>query len=315
VHLRGANGAGKTTLLRILAGLSRFGFDGEVQRREPCLFLGHHSAVKGLLTPRENLRWHPAGEDATARRGDRCGAGHRGPVRLRGCARRRSCPPGSSGASTWRGCISARARCGCSMSPSRPSTCRAWRAAAALSEHAPAGGAVLLTSHQSLDVDAPVRVVDLLRPVIARERSGPGRSRSTPALLRRQLALALRRPVQLLNPLLFFAMVIVLFPLGLGPAPDTLSEFAGGHPVDRGAAGEHARREKPVSQRLRGRLPGSAAAGAAAAVLRGAAYLLVHWLLTGVLLAPAVAAVRADARACPAGVGAGAVTAARVSGS
>lgn len=48
------------------------------------------------------------------------------------------------------------------------------------------------------------------------------------ALLRRQLTLALRRPVQLLNPALFFAIVIVLFPLGLGPAPDTLSMFAGG---------------------------------------------------------------------------------------
>lgn len=47
-------------------------------------------------------------------------------------------------------------------------------------------------------------------------------------LLQRQLVLALRRPVQLLNPLLFFALVITLFPLGLGPAPDTLSDFAGG---------------------------------------------------------------------------------------
>lgn len=48
------------------------------------------------------------------------------------------------------------------------------------------------------------------------------------ALLRRQLILALRRPVQLLNPILFFAMVIALFPLGLGPSPDTLGAFAGG---------------------------------------------------------------------------------------
>lgn len=55
------------------------------------------------------------------------------------------------------------------------------------------------------------------------------RSRSVyGALLRRQLTLALRRPVQLLNPVLFFAIVVVLFPLGLGPAPDTLSVFAGG---------------------------------------------------------------------------------------
>ena len=54
-QVEGANGAGKTSLMRILAGLSRYGFDGRVQRRAPLLYLGHHSAVKGLLTPRENL--------------------------------------------------------------------------------------------------------------------------------------------------------------------------------------------------------------------------------------------------------------------
>ena len=48
------------------------------------------------------------------------------------------------------------------------------------------------------------------------------------ALLRRQLTLAARRPVQVLNPMLFFAMVIVLFPLGLGPDTELLSEFAPG---------------------------------------------------------------------------------------
>ena len=31
------------------------------QRRAPLLYLGHHSAVKGLLTPRENLAWHVSG--------------------------------------------------------------------------------------------------------------------------------------------------------------------------------------------------------------------------------------------------------------
>ncbi|WP_439100535.1 cytochrome c biogenesis heme-transporting ATPase CcmA [Congregibacter sp.] len=62
VHLRGENGAGKTTLLRILAGLSRYGFEGEVLREGSCLYLGHQSAVKGLLSPRENLHWHPSGE-------------------------------------------------------------------------------------------------------------------------------------------------------------------------------------------------------------------------------------------------------------
>jgi heme exporter protein A len=61
VQLEGANGAGKTSLLRILAGLSRYGFEGSVDRRCPLLFLGHSPAVKGLLTPRENLAWHLAG--------------------------------------------------------------------------------------------------------------------------------------------------------------------------------------------------------------------------------------------------------------
>lgn len=62
VQVEGANGAGKTSLLRILAGLSRHGFEGEVTARAPLLYLGHHSAVKELLTPRENLAWHIAGE-------------------------------------------------------------------------------------------------------------------------------------------------------------------------------------------------------------------------------------------------------------
>jgi len=62
VQVDGPNGAGKTSLLRILAGLSRYGFGGRVQRRARQLYLGHQSAVKALLTPRENLAWHVGGE-------------------------------------------------------------------------------------------------------------------------------------------------------------------------------------------------------------------------------------------------------------
>lgn len=62
IQVEGANGAGKTSLLRILAGLSRYGFSGLVERHAPLLYLGHHPAVKALLTPRENLAWHVAGE-------------------------------------------------------------------------------------------------------------------------------------------------------------------------------------------------------------------------------------------------------------
>lgn len=62
MQIDGPNGAGKTSLLRILAGLSRYGFGGRVERRSRQLYLGHQPAVKGLLTPRENLAWHVGGE-------------------------------------------------------------------------------------------------------------------------------------------------------------------------------------------------------------------------------------------------------------
>lgn len=61
-QVEGLNGAGKTSLLRILAGLSRYGFDGTLTTSTALIYLGHHSAVKPLLTPRENLAWHPSGE-------------------------------------------------------------------------------------------------------------------------------------------------------------------------------------------------------------------------------------------------------------
>lgn len=48
------------------------------------------------------------------------------------------------------------------------------------------------------------------------------------ACLRRQLLLAFRRPVDSLNPLMFFLLVIALFPLGIGPDPRQLQEFAPG---------------------------------------------------------------------------------------
>ena len=61
-QIEGPNGAGKTSLIRILCGLSRYGFEGKVLRRAPPLYLGHHAAVKALLSPRENLAWHVSGD-------------------------------------------------------------------------------------------------------------------------------------------------------------------------------------------------------------------------------------------------------------
>jgi heme exporter protein A len=166
VHLRGANGAGKTTLLRILAGLSRFGFDGAVRHREPCLFIGHHSAVKGLLTPRENLHWHPSGECF----GD--DAAIDAALDEVGLYGYEDVPSAQLSAGQQRRVNLARLYL--SNRPlwllDEPFTAIDVQGVARLQhrflEHTAAGGAVLLTSHQSLDVDAPVRVVDLL-PVIA----------------------------------------------------------------------------------------------------------------------------------------------------
>jgi heme exporter protein B len=47
-------------------------------------------------------------------------------------------------------------------------------------------------------------------------------------LLRRDLRLAVRKRNELLNPILFFVIVVSLFPLGVGPGPKILAEIAPG---------------------------------------------------------------------------------------
>jgi heme exporter protein B len=48
------------------------------------------------------------------------------------------------------------------------------------------------------------------------------------SLLRRDLALAYRQRAELLQPMMFFLLVITLFPLGIGPGPDTLQKVGPG---------------------------------------------------------------------------------------
>ncbi|MAZ65882.1 MAG: heme exporter protein CcmB [Kangiellaceae bacterium] len=52
--------------------------------------------------------------------------------------------------------------------------------------------------------------------------------RSVQALVVRDLALGIRRPSEILNPLIFFVMVLTLFPLGVGPSPEILARIAPG---------------------------------------------------------------------------------------
>ncbi len=60
-QLVGANGLGKTSFLRALAGLSRLGVEGDISHGGQFLYQGHMPGLKPLLTPLENLRWHPSG--------------------------------------------------------------------------------------------------------------------------------------------------------------------------------------------------------------------------------------------------------------
>ncbi len=48
------------------------------------------------------------------------------------------------------------------------------------------------------------------------------------ATLKRDLLLAVRQPSDIVNPVFFFIMVIAMFPLGIGPEPNTLQMIAPG---------------------------------------------------------------------------------------
>lgn len=161
IQIEGANGAGKTSLIRILAGLSRYGYEGRVSRSGAMLYLGHHSAVKALLTPRENLAWHVSGE---ADFSDRDIEHALARVGLYGYE---DVPSHALSAGQHRRVNLARLYL--SQSPlwilDEPYTAIDVTGVGELetlfAQHAGAGGAVLLTSHQAMAVDYPVSRLDL----------------------------------------------------------------------------------------------------------------------------------------------------------
>ncbi|MEM1404699.1 MAG: cytochrome c biogenesis heme-transporting ATPase CcmA [Pseudomonadota bacterium] len=160
VHLRGANGAGKTTLLRILAGLSAYGFDGRINSRAPILFLGHHTAVKGTLSCRENLLWHPSGErftedliDVALQRVGLLGYEYVPASQLSAGQQRR--------VNLARLYLSKRPLWLLDEPFAAIDTAGVQSLQARFAEHAEQGGAVLLTSHQALDALSQARFVDL----------------------------------------------------------------------------------------------------------------------------------------------------------
>ena len=157
----GPNGAGKTSLIRMLCGLARYGFEGEVMRSSDLLYLGHHPAVKALLTPRENLVLHPAGE---ASHSDREVEDALARVGLSGYE---DVPSHTLSAGQHRRVNLARLFL--SATPlwvlDEPFTAIDKRGVSELENrldrHVAEGGAVVLSSHQTLNVDAQVHVLEL----------------------------------------------------------------------------------------------------------------------------------------------------------
>ena len=60
-QLVGENGIGKTSLLRSFARLASIEVYGELSRCVDVLYTGHSAALKGAMTPRQNLKYHPSG--------------------------------------------------------------------------------------------------------------------------------------------------------------------------------------------------------------------------------------------------------------
>ena len=60
-QLAGGNGIGKTSLLRSFARLASIEVYGDLSRCDDVLYVGHSASLKGVMTPRQNLKYHPSG--------------------------------------------------------------------------------------------------------------------------------------------------------------------------------------------------------------------------------------------------------------
>ena len=78
--------------------------------------------------------------------------------------------------------------------------------------HAQAGGAVVFTSHQSADLGGLLSVLDWSSSAVTEARDIDILHYCRSQTLR-HLMLMVRSPSEVINPLLFFLLVIVLFPL------------------------------------------------------------------------------------------------------
>ncbi len=164
VYLRGPNGSGKTSLLEVLAGLRRpeAGRVDEAER-PPLHWIGHRNGLSGALSVRENLEdWaRLAGADLSAVPAAIADLGlwHRRNRRVRqlsaGQARR---------AALCRLRLADRPLWLLDEPYAALDADGVERLNALIAAHCAAGGAVLLSSHQSVDVaGVPLRTLELGR--------------------------------------------------------------------------------------------------------------------------------------------------------
>ena len=159
--LAGGNGIGKTSLLRSFARLASIEVYGYLSRCDDLLFIGHSAALKGAMTPRQNLKYHPSGlctpEDTEIDKA----------LAAVGLAGYESALTARLSAGQKRRVALARL-----FLPSgrlwlldEPFTALDVAGMAVLEQrfkaHAQAGGAVVFTSHQSADLSGSLRVLDL----------------------------------------------------------------------------------------------------------------------------------------------------------
>jgi heme exporter protein A len=163
LQVKGPNGAGKTTLLRILCGLYDE-FDGEIdwQLEQHPLYLGHKPGVKDLLTAAENLHWLCGLQEQKVTPHDlSVGLAE---VGLKGYD---DIPCGH---------LSEGQRKRVNLARFYLLDAMVWlldepfsaidvegvsRFESLMSRHVARGGSIIITSHQAIDVETPVRVLDL----------------------------------------------------------------------------------------------------------------------------------------------------------
>ena len=173
LQIRGVNGAGKTTLLRILCGLYSE-FEGEVDWSVESypLYLGHKPGVKDLLTTSENIIWLCGLHKVSVGR-DKINE-VLSMVGLRGYE------------DVACGNLSEGQRKRVNLARFYLLDNPVWlldeplsaidmegvvRFEAMMGEHVKSGGAIVFTSHQSIDVGAEVKFLDLSRGALPSDKS------------------------------------------------------------------------------------------------------------------------------------------------